>query len=54
MKIMTAKLSFLATVLAFALQGGTTANSATIVFDNIAPSTPYYNPYGNWLGTLGN
>ena len=54
MKVFTIKPSFLATVLALAVQGGTTVNAATVVFDNIAASTPYYNPYGNWLGTLGN
>jgi hypothetical protein len=54
MKLMTIKLSFLATMLVLALQGGSSTNAATIVFDNIAPSTPYYNPYGNWLGTFVN
>jgi hypothetical protein len=53
MKLISNKLSFLATILILALQCGSTANAVTIVFDNIAPSTPYYNPYGNWLGTFG-
>lgn len=52
MKVLKVKLSFLATALVMALQFGSATNAATIVFDNISPTTPYYNPYGNWLGTF--
>jgi hypothetical protein len=54
MKENTFRLSFVATVLVLALQVGSPASASTIVFDNISPTTPYYNPFGNWLGTFVN
>ena len=54
MKVFTIKLSFLATVLVFALHTGSLANAATVVFNNIPAAPAYYQNAGNWLGTLGN
>jgi hypothetical protein len=54
MKALTFKLSFLAAMLVFTLQGGMPVNAATVVFNNIPASPAYYQNAGNWLGTLGN
>ncbi len=54
MKAITSKLSLLATMLVIAIAGGPAANANTIVFDNLSPTTPYYNNFGNWLGTFVN
>jgi hypothetical protein len=51
---MAAKTFSLVTMLVLALFGGTPLNAATIVFDNISPSSPYYQNAGNTLGTAGN
>jgi hypothetical protein len=54
MKVTPNRLMFFVTALVLALQCGLPANAATVVFDNISPTTPYYFNFGSWLGTLGN
>jgi hypothetical protein len=54
MKVIKIKLIFLAAILVLALHGGTPANAATVVFNNIPASPAYYQNAGNWLGTLAN
>jgi hypothetical protein len=50
MKVITAKLNLLATMLVIALNGGLPANAATVVFSNIPASPAYYSNAGNTLG----
>jgi hypothetical protein len=50
MKVITTKLSLLATALVFTLDGGLPANAATVVFNNIPASPAYYTNAGSTLG----
>ena len=53
MKVTPKKLAFFATTLVLALQCALPADAATVVFDNIAASPPYYLNGGGIIGTIG-
>ena len=53
MKATSHTLTFFVTTLVLALLCAPPANAATVVFDNIAPSPPYYLNGGGIIGTLG-
>ena len=53
MKVTPNKLTFFATTLVLALQCALSADAATVVFDNIAASPPYYLNGGGIIGTVG-
>lgn len=54
MRLLNTKLTFIVVATLAAAQIGMPASAATVVFDNISATTPYYQNAGNWLGTLGN
>jgi hypothetical protein len=51
MKVNVIKQSIVLTALVFVTQIWTVAVGNTIVFNNLAPTTPYYNNFGNSTGT---
>ena len=53
MKVTPDKLTFFATTLVLALQVAAPADAATVVFDNLAASPPYYQNGGGIIGTVG-
>src|SRR4051812_34258516 len=53
MKVTPSKLTVFGTTLVLALRCALPANAATVVFDNIAASPPYYLNGGGIIGTLG-
>ena len=53
MKVTPNKLTFFATTLVLALQCVLPADAATVVFNNIAASPPYYLNGGGIIGTVG-
>jgi len=53
MKVTSNKLIFFVTTVVLALQSALSADAATVVFDNIAPSPPYYLNGGGIIGTIG-
>lgn len=54
MKVTSNKLTIFVTMLVLALQCALPAAAATVVFDNIAPSPPYYLNGGGIIGMAGN
>ena len=53
MKVTPNKLTVFATTLVFALQCALAADAATVVFNNLAASPPYYQNGGGIIGTIG-
>ena len=53
MKVTPNKLTFFATTLVLALQSALSTDAATVVFDNLAASPPYYQNGGGIIGTIG-
>ena len=53
MQIITKKFVRFATALILTTIATSPLAASTVVFNNLSPATPYYNPFGNWLGTLG-
>src|ERR1044072_7300555 len=53
MNVTSNKLAFLAATLVLALQCALPADAATVVFNNIAASPPYYMNGGGIIGTSG-
>src|SRR6185436_9150638 len=53
MKFSPNKLTLFATTVVLALQSALPADAATVVFNNIAASPPYYQNGGGIIGTLG-
>jgi hypothetical protein len=53
MKVTPNKPTFFVTTLVLALQCALPADAATVVFDNLAPSPPYYMNGGGIIGTSG-
>jgi hypothetical protein len=54
MRVLSSTLTIFATTLVLALQCALPADAATVVFDNIASSPPYYLNGGGLIGTAGN
>jgi len=52
MKVSPNKLTFFATTLVLALQSALPADAATVVFNNLAASPPYYLNGGGIIGTV--
>src|SRR6476620_11358514 len=53
MKVAPNKLTFLAAALVLVLQCALSADAATVVFNNLAASPPYYQNGGGLIGTIG-
>jgi hypothetical protein len=53
MKVTLNKLAFVATTVVLALQSVFSADAATVVFNNLAASPPYYMNGGGIIGTIG-
>jgi len=53
MKRIIYQLCIIAAFLILALKDNSTSQASTTVFNNIAPTTPYYSNFGAWLGTFG-
>lgn len=54
MRLLNTKLTLIALVSLAAAQTSKPAAAATVVFNNLSATTPYYQNAGNWLGTLAN
>lgn len=54
MRLLKSKLTFIVVASLVAGQTGKPTRAATVVFNNLSATTPYYQNAGNWLGTLGN
>lgn len=54
MRLLNTKLTLIVLVSLAVAQSSKPAPAATVVFNNLSATTPYYQNAGNWLGTLAN